>query len=87
MVRFYAGEKWKEITVSKSLKFRYAVSNYGRLLSFDDKFINGRLLKGGIIEGYPVYPYRVVTKKGIKHKTLFMHRLVAEYFLKKKSDK
>jgi len=87
MVRFYAGEKWKEITVNKSLKLRYAVSNYGRLLSFDDKIANGRLLKGGTIEGYKVHPYRIKIKNKIKHRTLFLHRLVAEKFLKKKSDK
>src|ERR1035437_3542522 len=86
MIRFYKGEKWKEIKVDKSLKFRYAISNYGRLLSFVDKFVDGRLLKGGIIEGYKVYPHKIKTKNKIKHRTLFVHKLVAEYFLKKKSS-
>ena len=86
MTRFYAGEKWKEFKVDKSLKFRYAVSNYGRLLSFVDKPKNGRILKGGDIEGYRVHSYKISTKKGIKHKTFFIHKLVATCFLKQKTD-
>jgi hypothetical protein len=85
MIRFNPNEKWKEIKVHKSLKRRYAVSNRGRFLSFTKKFADGQLLKGGDIEGYRSHPYRITTKDGTKHKTLFIHRLVAEYFLKKKS--
>src|ERR1035437_654915 len=86
MIRFYPDEKWKEIKVHKSLVLRYAVSNYGRFLSFTDKKEDGRLLQGGKVEGYQAHSYRITKKKGIKYKTLFIHKLVAEYFLKKKSD-
>lgn len=85
MIKFYKGEKWKEIKVHKSLQRRYAVSNFGRLLSFEKKIQEGRLLSGGNIDGYRAYPYRITEKGKIKYKTLFIHRLVAEYFLKKKS--
>src|SRR4051812_13083484 len=87
MVKFYAGEKWKEIKLHRSLQRRYAVSNMGRLLSFEEKIKDGRLLNGGDIDGYRAYPYRINVKDKIKYKTLFIHRAVAEYFLKKKSDK
>ncbi len=86
MIKFYSSEKWKEIKVHKSLQRRYAISNHGRLLSYEKKFADGRLLNGGFIEGYKVFPHRIVTKKGVKHRTLFIHRIVAEYFLKRKSD-
>lgn len=86
MIRFYAREKWKEFKVHNSLKLRYAVSNYGRLLSFTDKFENGRLLNGSKVEGYPVFAHKIRVKGKIKDKKIFIHKLVAEYFLKKKSE-
>ena len=87
MINFYKNEKWKEIKAHRSLQRRYAVSNFGRLLSFEKKFQDGRLLNGGSIDGYKAFPYRITEKGKIKYKTLFIHRLVAEYFLKKKSVK
>lgn len=86
MIRFYADEKWKEFKVHSSLKLRYAVSNYGRLLSFTDKFKNGRLLKGSKLEGYPVLTYSFKVKGKTKYVKMFIHKLVAECFLKKKSE-
>lgn len=86
MIRFYASEKWKEFKVHRSLKLRYAISNYGRLLSFTNKFEDGKLLKGGTIEGYKTFPYKIRTKDKVKGKTLFIHKLVAEHFLTRKSD-
>lgn len=87
MIRFYATEKWKEIKVPKSLKFRYAVSNYGRLLSFTNKFKDGQLLKGSKVDGYPVFSYKVRVKDKTKDEKFFIHKLVAEQFLKRKTKK
>ncbi len=85
MIKFYKNEKWKEIKVHKSLQKRYAISNQGRFLSFEKKMVDGRLLKGGEIDGYWAHPYRIMEKGKVKHKTLFIHRLVAEYFIRTKS--
>jgi len=85
MIKFYKNEKWKEFKVSKSLERRYAVSNHGRLLSFEKKIQDGRLLGGGLIDGYKSFSHRITTKTRVKYQTLFVHRLVAELFLKKKS--
>jgi hypothetical protein len=87
MIKFYSNEKWKEVKMHKSALKRYAVSNYGRFLSFEKKIAEGRLLSGGTIDGYKSFSFRIKTKKGISSKTLFLHRLVAEYFLKRKSEK
>ena len=85
MIKFYKNEKWKEIKAHKSLQRRYAISNQGRFLSFENRMKDGQLLKGGNIDGYWAHPYRIVENGKTKHKTLFIHRLVAEYFLKRKS--
>lgn len=34
MAKFYENEKWKECVFPHQLKLRYAVSNYGRMMSF-----------------------------------------------------
>ena len=86
MIRFFVGEKWKEFKVHHSLQLRYAVSNYGRLISFTDKIQNGRLLKGSKVEGYPVLSQTLTVRGKVKSQKLFVHKLVAEAFLKKKSE-
>ena len=83
MIHFYVSEKWKEFLDGKHLTFKYAVSNFGRLISFTDKIEEGRLLKGGVSDEYPRFIYK--TKKG-KNKSLFVRKLVAENFLPKKKD-
>ncbi|MEO8760407.1 MAG: NUMOD4 domain-containing protein [Bacteroidia bacterium] len=83
MIHFFVGEKWKEFLNKKHLKFKYAVSNFGRLISFTDKIEDGRLLKGSIADGYPTFSY--VTKKG-KGKVLFIRKIVAENFLPEKKE-
>ena len=84
MVRSYWNEEWKEVEFDKgALKKRYAVSNYGRIISFTDKIENGDFIKGGKLRGYPTLPLRPFGKS----KTFYIHKLVAELFLKKGSPK
>jgi len=85
MARMYWDEKWKEIDLGEDkLRYNYAISNYGRIVSFQDSIDKGRLLKGSLVDGYPVFRYKQFnrTEKGttIKNKQLFIHKLVAEYF-------
>ena len=86
MIKSFALEKWKEFQVHHSLKLRYAVSNYGRLLSFIDKIENGRLLKGSKVDAYPVFAFKIRVKGITKDKKIFIHKIVAEQFLKRKSE-
>ena len=82
MVRTYWNEEWKEVEFEKgALQKRYAVSNYGRIISFNDKIENGDFLRGGMLRGYPTLPLRPFGKS----KTYYLHKLVAELFLPEKS--
>jgi hypothetical protein len=82
---FYPNEEFKEIKIDDTLKLRYAISNKGRLISFSEELKNGRLLKGGLVDGYKIFRYKIIQNGKIFYRHLFFYRLVAEYFLRKKS--
>jgi hypothetical protein len=84
-VRIYPNEEFREIEVDYSLKLRYAVSNYGRMVSFTDEIKNGRLLKGTKSEGYRVFRFKIYRDKKMLNSHLFISRLVAHYFIPKTS--
>lgn len=86
MIRFYPGETFREFQVDYPLKFRYAVSDRGRFLSFTEKFHDGRILKGGNIDGYRTFRYIMRVDGKVTSKTLFLYRIIAEAFLPKTSD-
>ena len=85
-LRIFSKEIFKEIELDGKLKFRYAISNFGQLISFTEKFEDGRIVRGSITEGYRIFRYRLrVNKDKISYKHKFFHRLVAEQFLPKTS--
>lgn len=86
MIKFFPSEQFKEIILEDPLKFRYAISNYGRLISFTDSFENGRLLKGSPVDGYKTFSYKLRKGDRLLNKHLFLYKLVAQYFLPKSSD-
>jgi hypothetical protein len=86
MIRLFALEKFKEIQLEGSLRFRYAISNYGRLISFTNEFTDGRLLKGNITEGFRVFRYKFKENGKMLYKHKMLARLVAENFLPKPSE-
>lgn len=87
MIQLYRNEEFRELNLHESLKLRYAISNYGRLVSFTDEVRNGRELKGGLVEGYKCFRYKI-REGGVElNRNALFHRLVAEYFLKKPSEK
>jgi len=80
MFKTLANELWKEIKMPKgALRFRYAVSNMGRIASFTTKIPEGKLLNGTSIGGYPT----LNVKPFGENKTYYIHKLVAELFIKK----
>jgi len=83
----FATEIFKELKLEDELKFRYAISNFGRLVSFTKNIEYGRILNGGITEGYRIFRYRINYGKIISYRHKFFCRLVAENFLEKTSDK
>lgn len=81
MVESYWNEEWKEVHFEKgALRKRYAVSNYGRIVSFcADDMHDATLVKGGTLKGYKTLPLRPFGRST----TYYVHKLVAEYFLEK----
>lgn len=86
MLRLYASEKFVEVPLDVPTKNRYAVSNYGRLLSFKEDINQGTLIKGGLADGYKTLRFNFYTDGVKKTKHLFVYRLVAEIFIPKDSD-
>jgi hypothetical protein len=88
-LEFYSDEKFKEIKLDDDdkLQLRYAISNYGRLVSFRDTIENGRIVNGTKQDGYRIIRYKIrYGKKKIKYRHCFFYKLVAEYFIPKTSD-
>lgn len=80
-----AAEKWKPIEFPKKVKLqkKYLVSNSGKLASYADSPKNAQKLKAKRIEDYHCISIRM---QGVK-KSLFVHRLVAEAFLRQPTAK
>jgi hypothetical protein len=91
-LKFYPDEVFKEISLGEDdekLQLRYAISNFGRLVSFSrfDEFEWGRIVNGSLQDGYRIWRYKVRDNKNkLRYKHRFFYRLVAEYFLPKTSD-
>lgn len=87
MIQFYPGEVFKEFEIEYKLKFRYAISNYARVISFTDKPENGKLLKGNSTHGYKQFRY-ALWRNGVREctKHIFIYKLVATYFVPKTAE-
>jgi hypothetical protein len=84
MVKKTAGEQWKQIQFAghKSLRKKYAVSNTGRLASYDEGvLIDGKLLTGSQTSGYRTLNLHVEGN----NQTIYLHREIARLFCTKKS--
>lgn len=86
MVRLFASETFKEIPIDAPLRRKYAVSNYGRLMSFTESFEDGIILKGGKADGYRIMRYKIRVGQKEINKHIFLYKLVAEYFIPKTSE-
>lgn len=84
MENVYIPEKWKEIDFQTNLPHaKYEVSTNGRVKSFAIDKENGRIIRGGNVGGY-----KSITVKfgGDIVRQFYVHRLVAETFIEKKSQ-
>ena len=83
-LKFYSNETHVQLPGFRSTRGkRYALTNYGRVISFDKKPEDGVVLKMGKIRGYPC----ISLPKKDKKVTFLVHRFVAEHFLTKPSSK
>lgn len=81
MIKDYRQERWKTLHKEDwQDRFVYKVSNYGRVISYL-KNPDGELMNGARVGGYVNFAVRL---KNGKHKTYYVHRVVADLFLKKK---
>jgi hypothetical protein len=83
-LKLYPKEKFVVLPIKKSPKGNaYALTNYGRVISFTTKPEEGHFLKHGSISNYP----GIAVRSKDKNYTFLIHRLVAKYFLKQPSPK
>ena len=85
-IRLYPNEEFKEIVLEDKLRLRYAISNKGRLISFEDDIKFGRELKGGKTDGYRMFKYKLYIDGKVKNKHFFISKLVAHHFISKTSE-
>ncbi|HKR05598.1 MAG TPA: NUMOD4 domain-containing protein [Bacteroidia bacterium] len=84
MIKKIPNERWKEIKeVKGKLKFNYAISDQGRLVSFTKKIHEGELLKCSRQEKFSIWRYKI----NGKNKGVLIHKIVANYFLPKPKGK
>lgn len=83
-VKPLTGERWKELELKKGVTTkRYAISNKGRIVSFKTIVDEGYLLRPRLTQGYP----SVTIGREANRQNYYLHRLVAEYFIKKNSNR
>jgi hypothetical protein len=81
MIRPLFNETFKKIDIEYPLTFNYAISNFGRLVSYTDDVLQGKELNGGMAEGFRVFSFYVRVNGKKKSITNQFSRLVAKYFI------
>ena len=81
-IKNFWNEVWKRIEFPEfENEIHYEISNYGRIKSFQNSS-EGKLIKGSKIQGY----FSLNIKHQQKSINRYVHKLVAEYFVKKQKD-
>lgn len=74
------GEKFKQLKFKKgAFKYNYAISNLGRLVSYEKDINSGTVLKCGTQKGFKIWR----CKPAGETRAFLIHKLVAENFLPK----
>jgi len=85
-VKMFPREKWitlKGHITGGPVRYKYAVSNYGRIIKFLKRPADGSLLRCSRQGGFPIWRKRM----GGEYFAVLVHRLVAKYFLAKPGAK
>lgn len=74
-------EVWKDLQIKNksALRKKYAVSNMGRVISYNESIDDGKVLSGSTVEGYTV----LNVKPADSYQSLYLHREVAKLFCAK----
>jgi hypothetical protein len=84
MIDQYQNEKWKRIVLDGiHPEENVHISNFGRIRSFKTSRKGGKIIGGSWLSGYNIIVLRM---KDEKRKTVFIHKLVAEYFIDEKPE-
>lgn len=87
MLVLYPSEQFIEFHIEDKLQKKYAISNYGRLVSYDNDFMtDGKEIRGSVVNGFRLFRYKIKVDDKIKNKHKFIYKLVAEHFLPKPSE-
>lgn len=79
-IKLLKGEKWQTLRghiTAGPIAYKYAVSNYGRIVKFKKSWQDGSLLNLSRQQGFPIWRKML---KG-EYYAVLIHRLVAKYFL------
>jgi hypothetical protein len=80
-LNIYRNEIWREINFGEEkVPAKYEISNMGRIKSYAVDKENGTIIKGSFIGGYNTINIRLPGNKTLNR---YVHKLVAETFLKK----
>jgi len=85
MVHIFPNEIFLEITTEYKFNLRYAISNYGRLISFTREINEGRLLKGSLNQGFRTFYFKTTINGKKINKQFFYYNLVGQYHLTKEN--
>lgn len=87
MLVLYPSENFIELDLGVKKRLRYAVSNFGRLISYKEGFKEGTLLKPNVTNNLRIFRYKVTKEDGTGyfHKHIMLSRAVAEAFVEKPS--
>jgi len=79
-VTSFRDEEWKDLVIDNlTERHKYKISNYGRIISYF-YYKGGKLLKLGNVKGYKTFTVKDTNRKKLY---FYVHRLVAEHFIKK----
>jgi hypothetical protein len=81
MIKPFVGEEFVEVDFAMNCINRYAISNFGRVVSFKDKFEEGKLMFGSSCDGYRVVSFTRTENNKKYCKNFGIGRLVAKHFL------
>lgn len=89
MLVLYPGENFVELNLGVKKRLRYAVSNFGRLISYKERFTDGTLLKPNVTNNLRIFRHKVPKEcgTGYFHKHVMLSRAIAEAFVNKPCEK
>lgn len=84
MEKSFIGEEWRKLSFPELADGEdYFISNFGRIKSFKTNKKNGAIIKGSTLRGYKALNIKL---KNNKRCSKYVHKLVAQTFLKKDSE-